>query len=184
MAAIGRGDPTAFEAFVHRWHGPLLGYLQRMLKDENKAEDLVQETFIRFIHQLRNKQPPENARAWLYKVASNLCRDYWKSASYRSEKTVLANVPEQTDHRASVVDIYERQEARNEMIRALEELTAIQREIVILRFYQELKLKEIAEVLELPVGTVKSRLFHALKHLRKTLSTKESEGILHERANR
>lgn len=180
--AISHGDQTAFEAFVHRWHGPLLGYLERMLKDSGKAEDFVQETFIRLIHQVKNKKTPDNTRAWIYKVASNLCRDYWRSAGYRSEKTMLADVFEQQDQRTSVVDIYERQETRQEILQSLDELTGIQREIVILRFYQELKLKEIADILEVPMGTVKSRLFHALKQLKKTLSP-ESEGKSYERQN-
>ncbi|HEX7064194.1 MAG TPA: RNA polymerase sigma factor [Bacillales bacterium] len=181
LAAVSRGDQTAFEAFIHRWHGPLLGYLERMLQDSGRAEDLVQETFIRLIHQLKQKRTPGNARAWLYKVASNLCRDYWRSASYRSEKNILADVPEKADTKTSIVEIYERQETRTEIMKHLNELTDIQREIVILRFYQELKLKEIAEVLDLPAGTVKSRLFHALKSLKHRLGAEESEGKTDER---
>lgn len=179
--AISHGDQAAFEAFVHRWHGPLQGYLERMLKDSEKAKDVVQDTFIRLIQQINHKKAPDNARAWIYKVASNLCRDYWRSANFRSEKQVLPDIPEQPDQQASVVEIYERQETRKEILQSLDELTAIQREIVILRFYQELKLKEIADILELPTGTVKSRLFHALKQLKKTLSSEESEGKSHER---
>jgi RNA polymerase sigma factor (sigma-70 family) len=177
MHAMSRNDQTTFEAFIDHYYGPLSGYLERMLQDSGKAEDVVQETFIKLIRQIRENPAPENTRAWLYKVASNLCRDYWRSASYRSERTALPEVPERLDKRPSVAEIYERRETRKEIIQSLNQLTETQREIVILRFYQDLKLIEIAEVLNLPLGTVKSRLFHALKQLKKQLTEKESEEI-------
>lgn len=63
------GDQAAFEAFVHRYHGPLLSYLERTLRNTDKAEDLVQETFIRLLRQLRQGSVPERVRSWMYRVA-------------------------------------------------------------------------------------------------------------------
>ncbi|WP_347548917.1 RNA polymerase sigma factor [Pseudalkalibacillus hwajinpoensis] len=173
VIAMSRGNQAAFEAFVHRYHAPLLGYLERMLRDRKKAEDVVQDTFLKLINQLKSKKIPDKVKPWLYQVATNQCRDYWKSSGYKSEKQILDNIPDQPDHEPSVVELFERQEARKEFLEKLDTLSSTQREIVYLRFYQELKYQEISETLELPLGTVKSNLFHALKKLKVSLERKE-----------
>ncbi|MDQ0339837.1 RNA polymerase sigma-70 factor (ECF subfamily) [Caldalkalibacillus uzonensis] len=175
IRAFKHGDKAAFEAFVHRYHSPLLGFLQRMLHDTEKAEDLVQETFIRVMRYVHKEQPPAKIKPWVYQVALNLCRDYWKSAGYRSERRGLEQIPEQKDPRPSVIEIYERQEERQAIIRALDLLPDIQKQIVILRFYQELKLQEISDTLKLPLGTVKTYLYRALKTLKSTLNEGKEE---------
>ncbi|MYL61784.1 sigma-70 family RNA polymerase sigma factor [Bacillus hwajinpoensis] len=173
VLAMTRGNQAAFEAFVHRYHGPLLGYLERMLRDRKKAEDVVQDTFLKLIKQLKSNKIPEKIKPWLYQVATNQCRDYWKSAGFKSEKQILDYIPDQPDKEPSVVELFERQESRVEFLKKLDTLSETQREIVYLRFYQELKYQEIAETLELPLGTVKSNLFHALKKLKASLARKE-----------
>lgn len=174
LEQMADGNQAAFEAFVHRYHAPIHQYIERLLKDSKKAEDVVQETFIRLIKQLQQKKIPTYPKAWLYRVASNLCRDYWRSAQYRSEGTAKEELPETVDQQASVLEIYERQETRKEVLASLTALSEAQQQIVTLRFYQDMKLKEIAEILDIPLGTVKSNLFHALKKLKGVLS-KEAE---------
>lgn len=171
---MAQGNQAAFEAFVYRYHGLLLGYLERMLQDHKKAEDLVQEVFIRLIRQLQQNKPPDKIKPWLYRVALNLCRDYWKSVSYRSEQ-YQAELPEQLDFQQSVIEIYEHQETRKEVLRLLRSLPQIQREIIILRFFQDLKLQEIADVLHLNLSTTKTHLYKALKRLKQELLEVESE---------
>ena len=173
--AISNGDQAAFEAFVHRYHGPLLGYLERLLNDQKRAEDFVQEVFIKLLDQLKDRTVPTHCRSWLYKVATNLCRDYWRSARFKNEQPLYASIPEQPDDKATVYDIYERQESRMEMIRILNTLPEHQREIIILRFYQDLKLKEISDILDCPIGTIKSRLFHGLRYLKGQLQKRKEE---------
>lgn len=160
------GSQSAFETIIHRYHAPLYYFLERRLRDENRAEDFVQETFIKLIRQLKKGNPPEKVKSWLFQVAINLCRDYWRSAGYRSESYHLEQVPERPDQGPSVVTIFERLETRKEILSALQDLSEIQKEIVLLRFYQELKYQEIADVLDMPIGTVKSTLFHALRKLK------------------
>ncbi|MBP1154671.1 MULTISPECIES: RNA polymerase sigma factor [unclassified Paenibacillus] len=169
---MSRGDQVAFEAFVNRYHGPLLGYLDRKLHNPQKAEDFVQETFIRLIRQLRQGPIPDRVRPWLYKVAHNLCRDYWRSSSYRANVQLSKEIPDKADIQASVVDIYERQETRKELLQTLNELPDIQRDIIILRFFQELKLQEIADVVDLTLSGVKSHLYQALKKLKRRYDDK------------
>lgn len=166
MQAITKGDQTAFESFIHRYHTPILSYLERLLNDREKAEDLVQETFLRLLRQLRDRSIPDHISAWLHQVAGNLCRDYWKSAGYHRERPVLEQLPEQKDGQVQPMELCERRETRREMIMLLNELPETQRGIVIMRFYNELKLQEIADVMGCPIGTVKSRLFHAMRFLK------------------
>lgn len=176
VQAMANGDQAAFEAFIHRFHGLLLGYLDRMLGNSDKAEDFVQETFIRLIRQLKQGKIPEQIRPWLYRVASNICKDYWKSKGYRLEQNAVSEFLEQKDERPAVIEIFERQETRKELLQTLNTLPEVQRQIVLLRFYQDLKLQEIAEVLEISLSSVKTQLYNALKKLKKRF-IKEAEWV-------
>ncbi len=169
VIGMARGDQACFEAFVHRYHGPLSGYLQRQLRDPGKAEDVTQETFLRLIRQLKEGKLPDNVQAWLYRVAINLCRDYWKSAQYKTEKNRPAELPDRKDERPSIVELAERQETRKEILASMNELPEVQRDIITLRFYQDLKLQDIASVLEIPLGSVKTHLYKGLKRLQAKL---------------
>jgi len=169
LEGMAAGDQASFEALVHRYHSPLSGFLQRQLKDKGRAEDFVQETFLRLIRQLKERRTPDNVQAWLYRVALNLCRDYWKSAHYRNVQTSFAEPPEQRDMNPSVVELAERQETRREVQHSLDELPEVQKEIITLRFYQDLKLQDIADILSLPLGSVKTHLYNGLRKLKSRL---------------
>ncbi|MCA0986711.1 RNA polymerase sigma factor [Guptibacillus algicola] len=182
VIGMSKGNQAAFEALIHRYHAPLLGYLERMLRDRKKAEDVVQDTFLKLLTQLKARKIPEKIKPWLYQVATNQCRDYWKSSSYKSEKQVIDKLPDQQSGDPSVVELFERQESRKEFLEELDELSTSQREIVFLRFYQDLKYQEIAETLEMPLGTVKSNLYHALKKLKTSIGRKEE--VSHARSQR
>lgn len=109
-------------------------------------------------------------QAWLYRVAMNQCRDYWKSSAYQTDRNRFGEPPERKDERPSVVELAERQETRREISQSLEELPQVQREVVMLRFYQDLKLQDIADVLQLPLGSVKTHLYKALRRLKTRLA--------------
>jgi len=172
---MAEGDQVAFEMFVHRYHGPLLSYLDRMLRNPQKAEDFVQETFVRLIRQLRRGPVPEKLKPWIYRVAKNLCFDYWRSAESRSNVLISGTLPDRADPLSSVVDIYERQETRKELLQALDSLSEAQRAIVILRFFQDLKLQDIAEVMDMSLSAVKSSLYQSLKKLKRRYDASSDE---------
>lgn len=175
LQGMAAGDQACFEALIHRYHAPLSGFMQRQLHDSGKAEDFVQETFLRLIKQLRDKRPPDNVQAWLYRVSLNMCRDYWKSAQFRTDKFPFAEPPEQRDTSPSVVDLAERQETRKEIHESLESLPEVQREIIKLRFYQDLKLQDIADIVSLPLGSVKTHLYNGLRKLKSRLRPEQAE---------
>ncbi|GFN31112.1 RNA polymerase sigma factor [Paenibacillus xylaniclasticus] len=175
VQGMARGEQACFEAFVGRHHAPLSGYLQRQLRNKQKAEDFVQETFLRLIKQLQSRSIPDNPQAWLYRVALNLCRDYWKSSQFQTDNRLMAELPEQQDMRTSVVELAERQETRQEVIRSLDELPDVQKQIVMLRFFQDLKLQDIAETMQLPLGSVKTHLYKGLRKLQTILKPETAE---------
>ncbi|GIP13024.1 MAG: RNA polymerase sigma factor [Paenibacillus macerans] len=166
---MAAGDREAFELLVTRYHGPLLSYVTNRLKDRSKAEDIVQETFIRLIRHLKRHGGMEHLRPWLYTVALNLCRDYWRSASYRSEHGGADELPDDVDPSPQAEELIERQETAQQLAESLALLPQVQQEVVRMRFFHELKLQEIAEMLEMPLSSVKSNLYSALRKLKRAL---------------
>jgi RNA polymerase sigma-70 factor (ECF subfamily) len=165
-------DKHGFECIIRRYYPTVYHHLQYRLKDRNKAEDFTQETFLKLYRQMKERQMPGNLRGWLFIVANNLCRDYWRSSGYRKETHGFDQIPELKDRKGQVVETLVRKETCKEVVSLLSELPENQRKIITLRFYNNLKLKEIAEELACPVGTVKSRLFHALRFLKNRIEEK------------
>lgn len=162
------GAAGALEALVRRHHAPLLAHLYRLTGDRPLAEDLAQETLLRLVREAQSYRYPRPFVPWLYTIARNLARNYWRSAPRRREVAedallkVRGGVPDPTEW-------LERLEERERVRAALVQLSLEQREILSLRYGQELSVEQAAAVLELPPGTVKSRTFNALRQLRALL---------------
>jgi RNA polymerase sigma factor (sigma-70 family) len=115
-----------------------------------------------------------------YKIASNLCKDLWKSAFYRRERShedeqLSAFSDKNARGQDTVTSIMEKQWEREAVIRALEQLDEEDRQIVILRFYEDLKLEEIAEMMEMNLNTLKSRLYKSFRLLAEILQREEED---------
>ncbi|NMO97245.1 RNA polymerase sigma factor [Paenibacillus lemnae] len=167
---MAAGDQEAFEMLVTRYHGPLLSYASGQLGDRQKAQDMVQETFLRLIRHLRRHGALEHVKAWLYRVLLNLCRDYWKSSAYRSEGLAGEEFPETADDAAGAQEQLEQQETSSEIAASLEALPDVQQHIISLRFFHDMKLQEISEQLDLPLSTVKTHLYSGLRKLKKVMA--------------
>jgi len=159
---IQRGDAEALSTLVERHQHALIGFLFRMGSDRRLAEDLVQEAFLRVLRSIHAYQYPRPFKPWLYAIASNLARDYFKSADTRYTEVMPEDVeipyyPEDAVMEADEVE---------HVTVALSRLPTHQREAVVLRYYNDLSLNEIAQALQIPVGTVKSRLSLGLNRLK------------------
>ncbi len=155
------GDERAFEALYKRLSGGLFNYCVRLLGDWHSAEDVLVETFVKLAKSNLNDQG--NLKAWMYRVATNACYSL-----FRKRKTELKYL--ESAYRAYADDRtpgFVREMAVQKLLSALPEH---QRMVVILRFYEKMTLKEIAEVLCCPLGTVKSRMHQALRKLRSLVS--------------
>lgn len=165
LEQLRRGNEAALEALVFRYHAPIRTYIARLVRNPAQADELTQECFARVCRAALSGKLPERVRPWMYRIATNLCRDLWKKASYRSELPAEHRQMIRYPDRDTVTSIMERQWEREEIIRALERLPELDRKIVILRYYHDLKLEEIAETLDLPLNTLKSKLYKSLKSL-------------------
>lgn len=174
LRQIAEGNEASMEALVYRYHKPIYEYLQRMLNDSSLAEDLSQECFIRMYRSVQTGRLPSRFRPWIYRIATNLCKDVWKSSAYRKETLWEAEQMALHSDSVTVSSIMERQWERESVIHALGSLAEDEREMIILRFYHELKLDEIAEVLDQPLSTVKTKLYKTFKKMAHLLKT---EGV-------
>lgn len=168
---LQRGDLSALAILVEQHHSPLLGFLYRMTGgNRTLAEDLAQESFLRVIRSIAHYQYPRPFKPWLYAIATNIARDYYKRADSRHTIDMPDDSEQMTPENIELPeDTLLSQDEEQRVASAITGLPAHQREVVVLRYYQELSLAEIAEALHIPVGTVKSRLSLGLQRLKTIL---------------
>jgi RNA polymerase sigma-70 factor (ECF subfamily) len=173
---LQQGNTMDLTALVERHHSPLLGFLYRMTSgDRSLAEDLVQETFLRLLRSIGHYQYPRPFKPWLYMIATNLARDHYKQAEMRhSDSMPEAGIELVSERETPPEESALFNDESRRIAQAMQHLPDHQREAVILRYFQELSLAEIAEVLDIPVGTVKSRLSLGLGRLREMLLEQEA----------
>ncbi|MBI3475327.1 MAG: sigma-70 family RNA polymerase sigma factor [Acidobacteria bacterium] len=162
MLEFQSGSREAFEQLFTRYRGPLYGYFRRRLNGDQRAEDLTQETFLAVIKGIVRYQPRALVRTYLYGIAINLLAAERRSRLRDSPAGKQAAEPTTQD--APDAAMWVRQ--------ALEQLDESEREILMLREYEQLSYAEIAGLLETPVNTVRSRLFRARMAIKDHLEPK------------
>ncbi|MBE2271152.1 MAG: RNA polymerase sigma factor [Anaerolinea sp.] len=163
---IQQGRRHDLSVLVERHHYALIGFLYRMTGgDRRLAEDLAQEALIRVMRAISTYEYPRPFKVWLYAIAANLARDHFKSADTRRTSAIIDDIPTLDCPEDAALDA---EEARRVAL-ALLKLPEPQRETVILRYYGDLSLAEIAEALDIPLGTVKSRISIGLSRLKSLL---------------
>ena len=176
MSAVMSGKSTALAMLVERYHSPLLSYIYRLVGgDRPLAEDIDQETFLHIL-QRSGYQAGRPFKPWLYAIATNLVRDHFKSAVVRRTISQVNHDEELARREYTTAGSPEvalsNREQGYEIAAALSRLGEEYRAALVLRFYHGLSLQEIADVLHIPLGTVKSRLSvgtHRLRELLKSL---------------
>jgi RNA polymerase sigma-70 factor, ECF subfamily len=175
-------DNRVFEELVHRYEKELYGYLRHYLGDAEMAEDVFQQTFLQVHLKCAQFEPGRKVRPWLYTVATNQAIDFQR----RNRRHRMSSIDRATrDHgqpktgtlaellgRAADGPALEAESAEQHeaLRRAVDALPGQCRQVVMLVYFQGLKYREAAEVLDIPVGTVKSRLHTALERLTESLS--------------
>ena len=171
MIAISKGDKRAFDEIYQRYSGPLLGYFIRMLwKDREKAEDFVHDIFAKIIRKPELFDTSRSFKTWVFSVANNMCKNEYKKQEVRKNTSNgLDSSYAVADQHVSVIgEVFDNQ-FRDEFEKSLEDLDEKHSEVFKLRHIEGLSIKEIAEILEISDGTVKSRLFYATKYLAASL---------------
>jgi RNA polymerase sigma-70 factor (ECF subfamily) len=171
MIAVSKGDKRAFDEIYVRYSGPLLGYFIRMLwKDREKAEDFVHDIFAKIIRKPELFDPTRKFKTWIYSVANNMCKNEYKKQEVRKNTSNgLDTHYTVSDVNANVLNEVADSQFRNEFEQSLEDLDEKHSGVFKLRHIDGLSIKEIADVLEISDGTVKSRLFYATKYLAASL---------------
>jgi len=170
MRGKGRGlkeeRRAAFEAIVSHYEGALLRYAGRMLRNSAAAQDVVQDTFIRLFKSWKDKiEPSPQLSSWLYRVAHNCAVDYLRKESRRQllhmhhAKEARTSVPPDRGRNSRISEEAELAAA------ALQSLSLRERQLVVLKVYEEKSYREIGEITGLSVGNVGYILHHAMKKL-------------------
>jgi RNA polymerase sigma-70 factor (ECF subfamily) len=171
LEAMLAGERDALRVLVERHQTSLTGYLDRLVgPDWSLAQDLCQETFLRVLRQSapRGDRP---FRPWLYTIATNLARDHFKSTTVRrAARLDLSQIEQLCDSAQGPEEHALRAEQQSAIVAAISVLRAEYRAALLLRFYSGMSLQEIADTLEIPLGTVKSRLSVGLRLLKERLS--------------
>ncbi|MFP2902854.1 RNA polymerase sigma factor [Corallococcus sp. 4LFB] len=192
MLAFQAGDARAFEALVRKHRAPVFNFILRFVGQRARAEDVLQETWLKVVRSAREYEPKARFTTWLYTIARNLCVDSTRKESYRQATSLEAPAagadgdegrplgeglpdagasPERGAHNARLRPLLER---------ALSGLPEEQREVFVLREYSGIPFKEIAEVTGVSENTVKSRMRYALEGLRRRLGELGVDGDLSE----
>lgn len=165
------GEREAFDELIHRWHGPIWQYV-RSLTDDDAAQDINQDIWLRVLRGIGGLRDPAKLRAWLFGIAHRT----WIDTLRKKYAVVVADLDEADQHELpdpAIPDELEQELSALE--HELSRLPAVEREALTLFYLRELSLQEIAQALDIPVGTVKSRLHRARGLLRRELTGKGGE---------
>jgi len=175
--AIARGlrrrDPDLLDGLIERYHYRLLRYLHCLTGSRETAEDLFQETWIRVLERGRQYDGKSKFEAWLFTIARHLVIDLQRRRQPRFLDLLDAGSDGQPEPRLedqpSALELVARRETSERVGTAMTDLPATYREVLVLRFQEEMAIEEIAEVVAAPLSTVKSRLYRGLEALREML---------------
>jgi RNA polymerase sigma-70 factor (ECF subfamily) len=189
VARATAGDLDSFNQLVTRWERTIFALAYRTLGREEDARDVVQEAFLRAYRGLRGFKGEAKFSSWLYRITLNLCRDWIR----RERRAPIVQPPEGTDAvdladaqaapTESVEDLVSRREMSRAVARAMAELPEDQRTAILLKEYHGLTFQEIADQLNCPLSTVKTRLYQGLSVLRRRLERQQNEEAALRRAS-
>ena len=184
VVRLRRGDLDALSELITRHQNRLYRYLLRLVRQPAEAEDLFQQTWLRVVEKIRSFDASRNFDAWLFTLARNLAIDHLRRihpqsldepiADGRHSETAADRIPSK-DH--TPLDYALAAERQTEIGEAMAGLAMIYREVLTLRFEEEMKIEEIAQLTAVPVSTVKSRLRRSLEQLRYALEARYPGGI-------
>ena len=175
------GDLDSFNQLVLRWERPIYALAYRVIGREEDARDVAQETFLRAFRALSGFKGQAKFSSWLYRIALNLCRDWIR----RQRRAPVSQFPEDidileaaaaTEPVESIEDLVARRELSAVVEEAMAKLPDEQRTAIILKEYHGLTFQEIADLLDCPLSTVKTRLYQGLTVIRKQLQQAGVDG--------
>jgi RNA polymerase sigma-70 factor (ECF subfamily) len=163
-----QGDEKAFNQLVLRYQKRVYGLTYRLVRNHEDAADLSQEVFVRAYRNLRKFQERSSFYVWLTRIAVNLCINFSRREKFRSFLSIF-DISEKPEVSVSPDKDMEKEELRRALDRAVKSLPERQRVTFVLKRYQGLPCKEIAQIMEISEGAAKANYFQAVKKLKKLL---------------
>jgi len=177
LAGFLSGDEAMFAELVHRYERPLHAFICRLTGEPAIAPDLFQETFLRVVQHAGRFEGRSRFKTWLYAIAANQCRSHVRKQARRRLQHADA-VPDPADAGPGPNGTAQAAQIGEHIARAVAVLPPAQREVFVLRTYDEMPYAQIAETLGRPLGTVKTQMRAALQKLRRELhSIAEAYGV-------
>ena len=174
------GDPGAFQAIFGEYHQRLVQFFYRLCWDTDRAEDLTQELFLKLVRGARRYEPRGRLATFIFRVATNLWIDHYRSAKprgrlYSLDQAMVQQEVLSDDRTEKPGDRLLMDEQKEELRNAVSCLTEPHRLVLELAVYQEMPYAEVSKVLGIPVGTVKSRMHKCVHALRERLAGSDEE---------
>ncbi len=173
------GNQTAFKDLMTRYRGQIFSLMFRMVHSQEEAEDLVQEAFMKAFMSLKNFNYEYAFSTWLYKIATNNCIDHLRKKKLQTFSIDAPIAYKDSEYQIEIPDLTyhpEKEMMKNERAgiikTAIDELPEKYKRVIFLRHSEELSYEEISEMLKIPIGTVKARIFRAREMLNKFLKGK------------
>lgn len=166
---LKEGDPGAVDDLVEEYKKPVFAFIIRLVNDQDLAEDLFQETWIKVIRYIKGFRGDSKLSTWLFQIALNQCRD-----TMRKKKHIHVPLEEAENIAGSTTPDAERIFIAEEVRMLVAELPVKMKEVVVLKYFHDLNDQEISEIAGIPAGTVKSRLHRASGILRKKWTIRNS----------
>ena len=160
-----RGDKAALEELVRHWEKRLYFFLRQLVKEEQETWDLLQQTWLKVLHGIHALKDPQRLAPWLYTIARNTALNHGRNAAHYQTSLNGQGESEPVQEDSAGISF----ENAEQVHAALSRLSVPHREVVTLFFLEDLSIEEIASILGLQPGTVKSRLHYAKRALRKML---------------
>ncbi len=171
VARALKGQLRSFEELVSRYRNQAFFFARAMVGNPDDAYDLSQEAFIRVHRHLAGFDPEYSFKSWFFRILSNLCKNHLRHREIKNRHmTSLENNEAKAVSVSDRPDIaYQRSETQQRVWEAIEELPEKFREIIVLCHFEEMSYQQITEVLDIPRGSVMSRLYYARRKLREIL---------------
>jgi RNA polymerase sigma factor (sigma-70 family) len=167
------GSQAAMEVLTRKYYKPIFSFVYRKVGNKDIAYELTQDIFIKVVKRIQSYSRKGEFKSWIFSIAINHCRDYWKSATYKHDIKQLELPDTIESEKSSVTYIFERKLEREEVKMALDNLPNFQKEAIILKYYHHMKISEISEITNSSIPTVKSRLKQGLGKMAKMLKRGE-----------
>lgn len=167
LPLIAGGASSAFDELYHRYSQKMFSYFFRMLwKNKELAEDQTQELFFKIIHNAKKFETGRSFSTWLYSIAHNMCKNEYRKEEVRMKYAKIKTGESLTGNEKNI----DLQKFKVAVSHCIGKLNEEKKSLFILRFQEHLSVPEISTILDIPEGTIKSRLFYLLKDMKEELS--------------